>query len=668
MIATHPDESRWRSPEAIAAAGDERRAVWAALSRLPPSQRAALALRELYGFSYAEIATALDTSTGAVEILIFRARRRFREHYGKVTSGAAPLEQPLRCKDVRASLAAVLDAESPRGKRRDAMLAHVRSCPVCQGEIAAQRRAERARALLPLLPLPLTLKAHLLAHVAGAAAVGVSTGAAATGASAGATAGTTAGIGAAGTAAAPTAAATTAIASGSPVAAGAGTAALSAKVAAVAGAKALLVAAGITTVAIVAPPLLRAHHHASRPPATTASAPSRHATQAPVHRTILPPATRATAAQPTPTSHSVVTPITPAGRAAPAIAQPTARAATTRSRRTAPIAVHRAVVVSTARPGTGTTTAAPHAPSHRAPTQPAQIHHLPAHPISHRLSAHAPNRTPRRHPTATRLVIHPATHPATQHPITRKPGSRAQAPAISRSAKPHPTKQTRQTPAPLRVQHAQPAIRAAQHRAPRYHVAAFKRRGPLQHALRPRRHVELHRSTDPHRPPHGHGLAPHQPAPSHAQRQVSPPRHAARVPSRHPGVAKPRAPRHPAAMHRQRAHGSVGRPAMRAHQRKPGAAPAHHVVGHVTRRPSKSAAHPRSAWAAGHGIAARGGPSRGAEHASSRRHTHPPLHDPRPPARQRDHRAAPSRRTHATPPVDARRHGAPGRAHAPGRH
>lgn len=47
-----------------------------ALERLPEQQRKAIVLRELQGASYAEIAEALETTQGAVESLIFRARRQ----------------------------------------------------------------------------------------------------------------------------------------------------------------------------------------------------------------------------------------------------------------------------------------------------------------------------------------------------------------------------------------------------------------------------------------------------------------------------------------------------------------------------------------------------------------------------------------------------------------
>ena len=52
--------------------------VLQALARLSFNQRAALVMRELEGRSYKEIAQVLDVSVGAVEALLFRARRHLR--------------------------------------------------------------------------------------------------------------------------------------------------------------------------------------------------------------------------------------------------------------------------------------------------------------------------------------------------------------------------------------------------------------------------------------------------------------------------------------------------------------------------------------------------------------------------------------------------------------
>lgn len=62
-----------------------------ALGRLPPNQRSAFVLREVGGLSYAEIAQALDVSSGSVQMLLFRARRTLREELGTVSRRASSL-------------------------------------------------------------------------------------------------------------------------------------------------------------------------------------------------------------------------------------------------------------------------------------------------------------------------------------------------------------------------------------------------------------------------------------------------------------------------------------------------------------------------------------------------------------------------------------------------
>lgn len=64
-------------------------ALRAALERLPEQQRKAIVLRELQGASYAEIASALETTQGAVESLIFRARRHLADSIRTTPRGHA---------------------------------------------------------------------------------------------------------------------------------------------------------------------------------------------------------------------------------------------------------------------------------------------------------------------------------------------------------------------------------------------------------------------------------------------------------------------------------------------------------------------------------------------------------------------------------------------------
>ena len=67
--------------------------VLSALARLTFNQRSALVMRELEGRSYQEIAGVLDLSVGAVEALLFRARRRLqleRKALGVLTTVPLP--------------------------------------------------------------------------------------------------------------------------------------------------------------------------------------------------------------------------------------------------------------------------------------------------------------------------------------------------------------------------------------------------------------------------------------------------------------------------------------------------------------------------------------------------------------------------------------------------
>jgi RNA polymerase sigma factor (sigma-70 family) len=72
------------------------RVVLDALALLPFNQRAALVMRELEDRSYAEIASTLGVSIGAVETLIFRARRSLRGRASEIrVLGTVPLPTAL---------------------------------------------------------------------------------------------------------------------------------------------------------------------------------------------------------------------------------------------------------------------------------------------------------------------------------------------------------------------------------------------------------------------------------------------------------------------------------------------------------------------------------------------------------------------------------------------
>ena len=62
-------------------------AFLAAIQHLPPRQRAALILRDVYGYRSAEIARFLDVSPAAAKMAISRAREQFRAQYDQEEAG-----------------------------------------------------------------------------------------------------------------------------------------------------------------------------------------------------------------------------------------------------------------------------------------------------------------------------------------------------------------------------------------------------------------------------------------------------------------------------------------------------------------------------------------------------------------------------------------------------
>jgi len=65
-------------PADLVEAAETRQAVWAALGRLPPAQRAAIVLRYYLGLSEAEMADELACPPGTVKWRLHAARRRLR--------------------------------------------------------------------------------------------------------------------------------------------------------------------------------------------------------------------------------------------------------------------------------------------------------------------------------------------------------------------------------------------------------------------------------------------------------------------------------------------------------------------------------------------------------------------------------------------------------------
>jgi RNA polymerase sigma factor (sigma-70 family) len=115
-----------------------------ALGFLGFNQRAALVMRELEGRSYAEIAQMLDVSVGAVETLLFRARRALREQ----------LEGGLTCREAELTLSR-LDEHKLSSSERGSLRAHLRECKDCavlERRSRAQRAAIKGLGAIPLPP------------------------------------------------------------------------------------------------------------------------------------------------------------------------------------------------------------------------------------------------------------------------------------------------------------------------------------------------------------------------------------------------------------------------------------------------------------------------------------------------------------------------------------
>lgn len=105
-----------------------RQLVWDVAKKLPERQRMVLTLRELQGLSYASIARVMNISEAAVETLLHRARRRFREEYLLLES---PPEDTGACARV-AQLVGVTGTGHLRALQRDFVTEHLGACAWCR--------------------------------------------------------------------------------------------------------------------------------------------------------------------------------------------------------------------------------------------------------------------------------------------------------------------------------------------------------------------------------------------------------------------------------------------------------------------------------------------------------------------------------------------------------
>jgi RNA polymerase sigma factor (sigma-70 family) len=148
--------------------------VLRALQYLTPNQRSALVMREFEGRSYAEIAKIMDVSQGALETLMFRARRSLAE----------ALEDGLTCAEAELAVSRRLDGRLSRREARR-LKKHVRECQLCKGFELKQRRQRSLLEGLSVIPIPASLLVFRGEQAAAAVGGGAAVGAAAAGGSAG---------------------------------------------------------------------------------------------------------------------------------------------------------------------------------------------------------------------------------------------------------------------------------------------------------------------------------------------------------------------------------------------------------------------------------------------------------------------------------------------------
>jgi RNA polymerase sigma factor (sigma-70 family) len=116
-----------------------------ALSKIPPQQRQAIVLREFEGRSYKEIADILGITTGALETLLFRARRSLTDE----------LAHQLTCTEAQQGISRAADGRLGRKEKRR-LQEHVRECPDCAQFARLQQRHSKALRGLALIPIPLS--------------------------------------------------------------------------------------------------------------------------------------------------------------------------------------------------------------------------------------------------------------------------------------------------------------------------------------------------------------------------------------------------------------------------------------------------------------------------------------------------------------------------------
>ena len=132
-----------------------------AFDDLPRSQHQILVMRELEGLSYDSIGNRMGLTRGAVESMLFRARRRLRRGFDEIDTGA-------RCQSMRTTMEAVADG-SARARERRRLANHLHHCKACRRSAVAlgldslvlDTQHSPLHRLAAALPLPAFLRRRL---------------------------------------------------------------------------------------------------------------------------------------------------------------------------------------------------------------------------------------------------------------------------------------------------------------------------------------------------------------------------------------------------------------------------------------------------------------------------------------------------------------------------
>ena len=148
--------------DAEVARRNELESLQMAFGDLPASQHRILVMRELEGLSYDRIGSRMGLSRGAVESLLFRARRTLKDGFEEIDTGE-------RCLRMRVAMEAVADGRRTGLRERRRLTIHLRDCAVCRRTAvaigldelalaAARDRGHALRRVAGFLPLPAFLR------------------------------------------------------------------------------------------------------------------------------------------------------------------------------------------------------------------------------------------------------------------------------------------------------------------------------------------------------------------------------------------------------------------------------------------------------------------------------------------------------------------------------